>query len=69
MHWQIGQAYSAETGKRYGVTFYSFESKHERNEFCEDGGDFPTSMGWRELVLSNDCELRAALKKDEVIRF
>jgi hypothetical protein len=65
MSWSHGRAACANTGNRYGVEYYAF-SRKERDEWCEDGGDFTSSPNWREAVKSNDPELRRAIKSDEV---
>ncbi len=67
MEWSLGHNVSANTGKRYGVTYYSFPRKAKRDEFCEGGGDFTSSPDWREPVSSQDYELVTALNEGEVV--
>ncbi len=67
MEWSLGHNVSANTGKRYGVTYYSFPRKAKRDEFCEGGGDFTSLPDWREPVSSQDNELIAALNEGEVV--
>ena len=58
MEWSLGRAVCANTGSRYGITYYSFQTAVGRDEFCEGGGDFTSSPNWREPVSSRDPELR-----------
>lgn len=57
-----GIATSANTGKRYGVTYHVFPAKDKRDQWIQGGRDFRSSPGWREAVKSNDPELRAELR-------
>jgi len=62
MEWGMGRAACATTGNRYGVSYRAFPSSAERDAWCEDGGDFTTSAGWREAVRASDPELRRTLE-------
>jgi len=55
----MGRAACATTGNRYAVSYHSFPSSSERDAWCEDGGDFTSSAGWRESVKASDSELRS----------
>jgi hypothetical protein len=56
-----GVAVSANSGDRYGANYHRFDSRAERDEWAEGGGNFRTSPDWREAVPAADRELRAAM--------
>jgi hypothetical protein len=64
--WSKGIAVSAETGRRYGVTYHKFKSAKDRQIWIDEGGDFKSSPNYRDTILSSDQELRVAIKWGEV---
>lgn len=65
VEWSCGRAVCAQTGRRYGASYHSFATRILRNEWCQQGGDFTSSAGWRESVLSTDRELRRDLRNQQ----
>jgi len=58
--YSYGVAVSANTGDRYGADYHIFDSRSERDEWAEGGGDFRSSPDWRESILASDRELKSA---------
>lgn len=54
----------SSTGGRYG-SYHAFGSKHRRDEFVANGGDYATGPNYREAIRSDDPELRKALREAE----
>jgi len=54
MTWQNGQVYVTNTGKRWGVTYYRFDSARLRAAWCAGGGANIFSSDYREDVPEDD---------------
>jgi len=61
MSWQHGQVHVTTNGKRYGVTYYRFESARDRAAWCAGGGSLIFSNDYREEVFADDPGLRYEL--------
>jgi hypothetical protein len=57
----MGVAVCANTGNRYAADYRSFPTRAARDEWVSEGGDYRSAPDWREVLLSSDCELKAAL--------
>jgi len=64
MSWRNGHVYVTKTGKRYGVTYYRFDSARERAAWCAGGGTAVFSSDYREEVPADDPGLRYELNSN-----
>lgn len=62
IEWTYGRA-SKDDGTRE-ATYHSFESASERYDWLDEGPDYVTDPGYREMLLSSDSELRRLQRLD-----
>lgn len=69
VEWNCGRAVCANTGGRYGASYFSFFSEAARDEWADGGGEFTSSEGWRDALPASDPELRMFILKKDVWSF